>query len=46
MHPGSVRRMLMRREGPPHVKVGGRLYFPRELTEQWLDSRLRRGQGA
>lgn len=29
-----------RRQGPPFVKSGRRILYPRELLEQWLQGRL------
>jgi len=44
VHPVSVRRWRGRREGPPAVKVAGRLYFPRDLTDEWLRAQLQAEQ--
>lgn len=44
VHPVSVRRWRVRREGPPAAKIAGRLYFPRDLTDEWLRARLNMGQ--
>jgi len=44
LHQGSLRRILMRRQGPPHFKLGGKLYFPNDLTDKWLLSRVKGGQ--
>jgi hypothetical protein len=40
VHEGTVRRWRVRREGPPAVKIAGRLYFPCDLTARWLRSRV------
>jgi excisionase family DNA binding protein len=43
LHPGSLRRMRLRREAPPALKLGNKLRFPKDATEKWLRSRIEGG---
>jgi len=46
MHPGSLRRLRLMRQGPPALKCGNRLLFPKDETERWMRSRLESGTPA
>jgi hypothetical protein len=46
MHPGSLRRLRLMRKGPPALKCGNRLLFPKDETERWLRSGLESGTPA
>lgn len=39
LHPGSLARWRRRREGPPFITVGRRIFYRREALRDWLLSR-------
>ncbi len=36
--PRTLRKMRQRREGPPWVKQGRDIYYPKDLARDWLKS--------
>jgi predicted DNA-binding transcriptional regulator AlpA len=37
--PATLDRLLRRGDGPPAVRIGGRIYFPAEEFSGWLATR-------
>ena len=38
--PGHLANLRSRGEGPPYVKIGSRVLYPRHLVDEWVAARL------
>ena len=38
--PAGVYSMRHRGEGPPSIKIGGRIRFRKDAVDEWLDSQI------